>query len=211
MAEKNVKRIVAILFSFVLLINFIFPSEFTLQEAKAAVKPSIATKMTISRGSLESDYIGYFKTDYYTLKVENPVKKATYSFTSSNKKIVTVKVSGSKATLTGVQAGTANITCQQKLNGKTTKVGTCKITVKNAVASEESYDGLPVGTNKVNLIYWSYRNCNATYTFTSDSADFTMKEVVEHLYNQPYKGKVVIDDKLKAAIDAYYEQYGVIE
>ena len=23
-----------------------------------------------------------------------------------------------------------------------------------------------------------------------------------------YKGRVVIDDKLKAAIDAYYEQYG---
>jgi orotate phosphoribosyltransferase len=37
----------------------------------------------------------------------------------------------------------------------------------------------------------------------------TMKEVVEHLYNQPYKGKIVIDDALKAAIDAYYEKYGV--
>ena len=36
-----------------------------------------------------------------------------------------------------------------------------------------------------------------------------MAEVVEHLYNKPYKGKVVIDDTLKAAIDAYYEQYGV--
>ena len=37
----------------------------------------------------------------------------------------------------------------------------------------------------------------------------TMAEVVEHLYNREYKGRVVIDDKLKAAIDAYYEQYGV--
>ena len=36
----------------------------------------------------------------------------------------------------------------------------------------------------------------------------TMEEVVEHLYNKPYKGKVIIDDTLKAAIDAYYEQYG---
>lgn len=35
-----------------------------------------------------------------------------------------------------------------------------------------------------------------------------MKEVTEHLYNKPYKGKVLIDDTLKAAIDAYYEQYG---
>ena len=37
----------------------------------------------------------------------------------------------------------------------------------------------------------------------------TMKEVVEHLYNKPYKGKIVIDDTLKTAIDAYYKTYGV--
>ena len=36
----------------------------------------------------------------------------------------------------------------------------------------------------------------------------TMEEVVSHLYNKPYKGKIVIDDTIKAAIDAYYEQYG---
>lgn len=35
-----------------------------------------------------------------------------------------------------------------------------------------------------------------------------MSEVVEHLYNKPYKGEVYIDDTLKASIDAYYEQYG---
>ena len=34
-------------------------------------------------------------------------------------------------------------------------------------------------------------------------------DVVEHLYNKECEGKVVIDDTLKAAIDAYYEQYGV--
>ncbi len=39
----------------------------------------------------------------------------------------------------------------------------------------------------------------------------TMAEVVEYLYNKEYKGKVYIDDTLKAAIDAYYEQYGVKE
>ena len=40
------------------------------------------------------------------------------------------------------------------------------------------------------------------------AAIVTMEEVVEHLYNRPYKGKVIIDDTLKAAIDAYYEMYG---
>lgn len=43
------------------------------------------------------------------------------------------------------------------------------------------------------------------------TAIVTMAEVVEHLYNREYKGKVIIDDKLKAAIDAYYEKYGVKE
>ena len=40
------------------------------------------------------------------------------------------------------------------------------------------------------------------------NAIVTMADVVEYLYNRPYKGKVIIDDTLKAAIDAYYEQYG---
>ena len=40
------------------------------------------------------------------------------------------------------------------------------------------------------------------------NAIVTMEEVVEHLYNRPCQGRVLIDDTLKAAIDAYYEQYG---
>ena len=39
------------------------------------------------------------------------------------------------------------------------------------------------------------------------NAIVTMEEVVEHLYNRPCQGRVLIDDTLKAAIDAYYEQY----
>jgi len=35
-----------------------------------------------------------------------------------------------------------------------------------------------------------------------------MSEVVECLYNKEVNGEVLIDDTLKAAIDAYYEQYG---
>lgn len=36
----------------------------------------------------------------------------------------------------------------------------------------------------------------------------SMGEVIEHLYNRPYRGEILIDDTLKAAIDAYYAQYG---
>lgn len=42
------------------------------------------------------------------------------------------------------------------------------------------------------------------------TAIVTMAEVIEHLYNREYKGKVIIDDTLKAAIDEYYKQYGVL-
>ena len=40
------------------------------------------------------------------------------------------------------------------------------------------------------------------------TAIVTMAEVVEHLYNREYRGKIYIDDEMKARIDAYYEQYG---
>lgn len=37
----------------------------------------------------------------------------------------------------------------------------------------------------------------------------SMSEVVKALYNVPVCGKIIIDDKLKTCIDAYYAQYGV--
>ncbi len=46
-----------------------------------------------------------------------------------------------------------------------------------------------------------------TYGFDAN-AIVSMADVVECLHNKPYKGKVYIDDALKASIDAYYEQYG---
>ncbi len=41
------------------------------------------------------------------------------------------------------------------------------------------------------------------------NAIVSMDEVVQYLYNQPRNGRVLIDDAMKASIDAYYEQYGV--
>lgn len=42
------------------------------------------------------------------------------------------------------------------------------------------------------------------------TAIVTMEEVVEHLYNKPYNGKIIIDDEIKTAIDEYYKLYGAI-
>ena len=41
------------------------------------------------------------------------------------------------------------------------------------------------------------------------AAIVSMKDVTEHLYNRECNGKVVIDDTIKKALDAYYEEYGV--
>ena len=41
------------------------------------------------------------------------------------------------------------------------------------------------------------------------NAIVSMADVIEHLHGKEVNGKVLIDDKIKAAIDAYYEQYGV--
>ena len=37
----------------------------------------------------------------------------------------------------------------------------------------------------------------------------TMEDVIERLYNRECQGRIVIDDKMKASIDTYYEEYGV--
>lgn len=40
------------------------------------------------------------------------------------------------------------------------------------------------------------------------NAIVSMADVVECLYNRPCGGRLIIDDKMKEAIDKYYEQYG---
>ena len=47
-----------------------------------------------------------------------------------------------------------------------------------------------------------------TYGFATN-AIVSMSDVVEHLYNKPCQGKIIIDDAMKASIDAYYDSYGV--
>lgn len=36
----------------------------------------------------------------------------------------------------------------------------------------------------------------------------TMAEVTEYLYNKPHKGRIYIDEPIKAALDSYYAEYG---
>lgn len=59
------------------------------------------------------------------LNVSNKVKKSTYTWTTSNKKVATVDKNG---IVTGVKKGTAVITCTVKTSSKTYKL-TCKVSI----------------------------------------------------------------------------------
>ncbi len=48
---------------------------------------------------------------------------------------------------------------------------------------------------------------STTYGFPT-AAIVTMSDVTEYLYNKEVDGKILIDDAMKASIDAYYAEYG---
>ncbi len=197
MKKVQGKRISMIVVSMLLITSLILSTGMTTNVIQAAVKPSIATTMKIGTGSIVGDYDFYPKNDgKYVLSVSNAVKNVTYSFISSDTKILTVKASGSKVYLTGVKAGTATITCNQKLNRKTTKVGTCKVTVVNSTVYQDFAPELPLGTGFTEVIEFANRNNDATYTFISNSKDFSMKEtkkIFEDMcfISYPYTAKAV--------------------
>lgn len=78
-------------------------------------------------------------------------------------------------------------------------------------AADVEIVGLMVSLNRMEIGQKSEKcaldEIKETYGFDTN-AIVSMSDVIEHLYNKPYNGKIIIDDKLKAAIDAYYEQYG---
>lgn len=82
--------------------------------------------------------------------------------------------------------------------------------VRNAANVE--IKGLMVSLNRMEVGLGGQKSAldeiRETYGFEAN-AIVSMAEVVEVLHNQPYNGKVIIDDTLKSAIDAYYDQYGV--
>lgn len=165
--------------------NFIIPS--SVAEA-ATKKAAISVKeVTIPVGKMDSKV--YWNKNSWeisngeSLTVKNKLKGATYQFTSSNSKIVTISKAGGY--LTGVKAGSATITCTQTYKNKKTTVGKCKVTVKNATLVTEDAV-FPVGSGGFDLVdYYSspdamftiaYRNPKATYTLTSDSSSFSIQE-----------------------------------
>ena len=82
---------------------------------------------------------------------------------------------------------------------------------KLKAATDVEVVGLMVSLNRMEVgrggVHSAQREIQERYGFPVASI-VSMAEVVEELHGREVGGRVVIDDELKAAIDAYYEQYG---
>ncbi|WP_167959124.1 Ig-like domain-containing protein [Anaerosporobacter faecicola] len=162
---KHFKRAIVGLLCFAMLFGLCNVQVLT---TKAATKPTLEdTNLVISLG----------KQPYTGIYIYNQVKGATYTYTSSNKKIVTVS---KKGVLTGIKTGKAKITVTQTYKKKKTKVGTCNIEVKAAKLNETYYEMnyrrgemSDYDYYEYNLNNWSivdYPAIGAKYTYTSSDS-----------------------------------------
>lgn len=90
---------------------------------------SYAAKKTTA--TFSDGYKSYYFAinDSVSIKIKNKQKKASYSFTSSNKKVATVS---KKGVVKGVSAGKAKIVVNQILKKKKTKIATLTVNVEKA-------------------------------------------------------------------------------
>lgn len=169
---KKILSVMALVCSLILVAPIIFPQ--TAVEVEAASKTELGYM---------PEAIAVNETAKISLY--NKKSKAKYTYTSNKKSVATVS---SKGVVTGKAAGTAKITVNQKLNGKTTKVGVYTIKVKKAKISEYiSEEGLwwfsaqpgyckddPVKiTPDVCL---EYINSKAKYSFYSNNSDLVISK-----------------------------------
>ena len=79
-------------------------------------------------------------------------------------------------------------------------------------AADVDVKGLIVSLNRMEVgkggVVTAQQEVQEKYGFPVASI-VSMSEVTELLHNREMNGRVVIDDDIKAALDAYYEQYGV--
>lgn len=93
----------------------------------------------------------------------------------------------------------------------TTPASPLEETVPKYVGLQRWVVGLMVSLNRMEVGQGGVKSAldeiHEKYGFEG-KAIVTMEEVVEHLYNRECQGRIVIDDTIRKAIDAYYEQYG---
>lgn len=155
--------------------------------------------------------------------LEDKKAKASYRFSSSKKSIASVS---KKGVITGVKPGTANITVSQKYKGKTSKIKTFKIRVKQAkvfgwLQSKDNgceislQPGWVSKENPANMGKPSecvtYRNPKAKYAFYSDSKNLVISKdgkvtsvkkggTTNLIIKETYKGKTRAIGKIPVAL-----------
>jgi hypothetical protein len=162
--------------------------------AYAATRATLSdSKLSIGIGTYGGSFVVNKIESKYKITIQKPVKGATYTFQSSNKKIVTVKASGSEGYLTGVKNGTATITCKQTLNGKTITVGKTIVTVnESSINPTYRAEDLSLGTGSLGswvaepICNIEYRIPDATYTYSVNSKNFSIKDTK---YNETQAGE----------------------
>lgn len=110
----------------------------------------------------------YERFGKYSINVQNSKKGASYTFTSSNKKVATVKTSKTTGYLTGLKAGTYTVTVKETYKKKTKTLGKIKVKVHDNGLQKETVT-LPVGgdLNLQDLLKYY----NGGWTVTWDEED----------------------------------------
>lgn len=117
------KKVLSILIIMLIIINSI---GYTGAKANTAKLDSTIMELTVKQTS--------------KIIINNPGKKAVYSYKSSNSKVAAVSKTGE---VTGIKAGKATITVKSTLKKKVTKIGVVKVTVKAAKAPTISPSAAP--------------------------------------------------------------------
>ena len=127
---------------------------------------SYAAKKTTA--TFSDGYKSYYFAinDSVSIKIKNKQKKASYSITSSNKKVATVS---KKGVVKGVSAGKAKIVVNQILKKKKTKIATLTVNVKKAVLDED------VDRNRELTNQPGFHN-RSTHFILSENIDFINKK-----------------------------------
>lgn len=161
------------------LVGAVAVSGMQINPVTAATKTSLSVKkVTISLGKQKAS----------SITVNNKVKGATYTFKTSNAKIVKVTAKG---VLTGVKAGKAKITVSQKLKKKVTKVGVVNVTVKQASAVKKNPKAITTGRGKIaiNLLdYVKNPSIGAKYELVSNNKKIASSVTLQE--KNAYKGNI---------------------
>jgi uncharacterized protein (DUF2147 family) len=167
--------------------------------AQAAAK----TKLSKTSVSIE-------KGKKYTLKLKNVQKGKKAKWSTSNKKVATIKANGNSVVITGKKAGTAKVTA--KVNGKTY---TCKVTVKVTQTSEQTafiklktyvlqYGAInDQGNYAIQTDWTSDQNDEVTWCIIYESKS---GKIDFYMYREGYTGSIIAVDMYLANQNGAYAE-----